>query len=389
MRNTLVILLASVSLISTLSFAQNGGYVLADNDNPNGNSVTAFKVTAAGKLSLFKTLDTGGFGIGGGYFLSPRVAIESNAHCVFVADAGSNDIAAFEGPSFNRITPNFTNPQLNAEGLGMGLAVDPAGKFLYSAWAGSENIAVLAIASDCSLTLVGSPIAQPDEVVDLSVTRDGRVLVVSYPNVGGAQAYKTSSAGALTPLGPQLIFASVVSQCSQVGCFPAGLDATDDGQYWVWGNATFSATTLSATLTTKGFINAALQTYPDTTLTNVEQPWFSPAAAKTDNGNLYLAASGFGAGYPAGIIVDTFDKGTITYANDLVNTLTFEAGPVVTIGTTGTGSPLVQMAASPQANNILSSYGVSGTTLTLLGSLDDKAGAGGLAFSIAAFPVRP
>jgi len=387
MRNTALALAVCISLICPLSFAQNGGYVLVDNDNPNGNSVTAFKVTAAGKLSLFETLDTGGDGLGGGFFLSPHLAIESNAHCVFAADAGSNDIAAFEGPSFNRITPNFTNSQLNAEALGMGLAVDPAGKFLYSAWSGSENIAVLAIAPDCSLTLEGSPIQQPDEVIDLTVARDGGVLVVSYPNVGGAQAYKTSSTGALTPLGPQLVFASVISQCSEVGCFPTGQDATDDGQYWVWGNATFGAITLSATLTTKGFINAALQTYPDTTLTNVEQPWFSPAAAKTDNGNLYLAAAGFGAGYPAGIIVDTFNKGTIAYANDLVNTQASDAGAVVTIGTTRTGSPLVQMAADSLGNNTLNSYGVSGTTLTLLYSLKDTVG--GVPFSIAAFPVRP
>jgi hypothetical protein len=386
MRNAILTLalIATVALLSNFSFGQ--GYILVNDDNPAGNSVTAVKVSGSGSMTLFKSLNTGGSGLGGGLVGLPGTAIENNAHCLFVADAGSNDIAAFEGPSFKPVRPNFTNNQLNGSLYGIGLAVDPAGKFLYSAWSGSGNIAVLAIASDCSLSLVGSPIPQPDVVADLSVAHGGQVLVVSYPDLGGAQAYTASSTGVLTALGPPIIFGDAIAECSSLGCFPAGQDATDDGHYWVWGNSSASgSSTLSATLTPKGFTNAALQTYSTSTVTNVEVPWFSPAAAKTGVGNLYLAASGFGQGYPAGIIVATFNQGAITFDNSVANTAAFIAGNVQTVGISRTGSPLVQMTAN-LSGNVLYSYKVTGTTLTPASSLNLS---GATAYSISAYPKRP
>jgi len=392
MKNALVIsvFVAALGLISTCSFGQDGGFILVNDDNQSANSVTGFKTTAAGKISFLETLQTGGTGIGGGFFVAPHVAIESKAHCIFAADAGSSDIAAFEGPSFKRVVPNFSNSQLNGSLLGIGLAVDPAGKFLYSAWSATGNIAVLAIASDCSLSLVGNPVNQPDAVVDLTVTHDGKVLVVGYPDLGAVQAYKTSSTGALTALGSQLVFADSISACTTTPCFPAAQDVTDNDKYWVWGNATLSgASTLSATLTSQGFTNAVLQTYPDTTLQNVESPCFSPAAAETGAGNLYLGAGGFGAGYPAGIIVTTFKNGPITYHSSVVNSSASFAGAIQTVGTAGTGSPLVQIAAdSSFATNILYSYTVNGTTLTPASTFKDPV-TGNIAFSISAFPTRP
>jgi hypothetical protein len=378
-------LVATLAMLSSLTFGQ--GYILLNHDNPAGNSVTAFKVTATGTITSFKSLNTGGTGLSQGLLSMRQIAIESNAHCLFVADSGSSDIAAFEGPNFKQVTPNFTNSQLNGGLFGIALAVDSAGKFLYSAWSGSNNIGVLAIASDCSLSLVGSPISQPDIVADLAVAHNGQVLVVSYPNLGGAQAYTASAKGVLTALGSPLIFADAIAQCSTTACLPSGLDSTDDGQYWVWGNTAVSgASTLSATLTPKGFTNAALQSYSNSAVTNVETLWLSPAAAKSDAGNLYLAASGFGQGYPAGIIVANFNKGTITFDDSVVNASAFVAGGVQTIGISGTGSPLVQIATDISGNNTLYSYTVNGTTVTPANSLKVS---GGAAFAIAAYPKRP
>jgi hypothetical protein len=386
MRKVLVTLalIATVALLSNLGFGQ--GYILVNHDNPAGNSVTGIRVAQSGTMTPVQSLNTGGSGLGGGVLTLPGIAIGNSAHCLFVADAGSSDIAVVEAP-FTQVASHFTNPQLNGSLLGIGLAVDPAGKFLYSAWSGSSNIAVLAIASDCSLSLVGSPISQPDIVADLTVARGGHVLVVSYPDIGGAQAYAASSNGVLTAVGPTLVFADAIAACSSTGCFPAGQDATDDGQYWVWGNSTVAgASTLSAKLTPGGFTNAALQTYSTSTVTNVDTPWFSPAAAKNGVGNLYLAASGFGQGYPAGIIVASFHQGAITFDNDVVNTAAFLAGGVQTIGISGTGSPLVQIANDLSGHDTLYSYNVSGTTLTPVDSLTLSEGA---AFSIAAYPRRP
>jgi len=375
-------ILAVIALSATVSLAQNGGYLLINNDNVNGNSADIDTISSTGALALLATVQTGGTGVGGGFFSFPRNAIGQNFKCFFVADAASSDIAAFQIPSLKKVPTNFTNRQLDGF-YGIGLAVSPNGKFLYSAWSGSGNLAVMSIAPDCSLTLVGTPINQPDTSMSIAITKDGRALVVSYVDLGGAQAYTlNATTGAMTTLGPQLSFNAAVSECANVGCYPSAEDVDDSGQFWVWGNATLSGPSiLTAKLTPRGFTNAAVAVYTgQTTLQNVQTPWFSPAA-RAGNGNLYLGAMGFGTGYPAGIIVATFDAGTITYASSTVNSAAFYAGTAQTIGKTGTGSPIAQIWSDSAANNTVQSYTVSGTTLTPASSLKTTS-SGSFAFSI-------
>jgi len=373
----IIAIFAVVALFATVSFAQNGGHLLINNDNATANSADIDTVSASGALKLLKTVSTGGTGLGGGYFAAPRNAIAQNFKCFWVSDAASSDIASFEIPSLKK-TGNFSNGALNGDYLGIGLT--EVGNYLISAWTGSANIAVLKINADCTLTLVGSPLSQPDNVADVTTIPGNKGFVVSYPNAGGAQAYAVSSAGALTAIGPELVFGNAISGCSSEGCFPTAQDVTGNGQFWVWGNATLSgASTLSATLGSSGFSNAALQTYPNSGLANVETPWFSPAG-RAGSGNLYLGASGFGTGYPAGIIVTTYKNGTITYASATVNSAAYYAGNVQTIGNTGVGSPLTQIWSDSSANNTVQAYTVKGTTLTPAGSLKTSS-SGYFAFS--------
>jgi hypothetical protein len=373
----IIVIFAVVALFATVSFAQNGGHLLINNDNFNGNSADIDTVSASGGLKLLKTVSTGGTGLGGGYFAAPRNAIAQNLKCFWVSDAGSSDIASFQVAGLKK-TGNFTNGALNGALYGIGLT--QAGNFLITAWSASANIAVLKINSDCTLTMVGSPLSQPDNVADVTATPDGKTFVVSYPNAGGAQAYSVSSTGALTAIGPELVFANVISGCSTEGCFPTAQDFAGTGQFWVWGNATLAgASTLTAVLGSSGFSNAALQTYNSSGLQNVETPLFSPAG-RAGVGNLYLGASGFGTGYPAGVIVTSFNKGKITYASAALNSAAFYAGNVQTIGNSGTGSPLTQIWSDSNANNTVQAYTVSGTTLTPAGSLQTSS-TGSFAFS--------
>jgi hypothetical protein len=366
-------------LVATVSFAQNSGHLLINNDNFNGNSADIDTVSSSGALALLATVQTGGFGSGGGYFAAPRNAVGQNFKCFFVSDNGSSDIAAFQIPSLHKVATNFTNGQLFGA-LGIGLATTPNGKYLITAWSGSDNLAVLSIGSDCSLTMVGSPIAEPDEVADVTITHDGKVVVVSMPNNGEAQAYTISASGSLSPLGGLYNFNTEVANCSSDGCFPTAEDVDNSDQFWVWGNATLAGpSTLQAKLTRSGFTAASVTIYPSS-LANVETPWYSPAA-RAGNGNLYLGASGFGSFYPSGIIVTTFNAGAITYVSSTNgNPSAYYAGNVQTIGSSGTGSPITQIWSDSSANNTVQSYTVSGTTLTAAHSLKTSS-SGSFAFS--------
>lgn len=259
----IILALAVIALFATVCLAQNSGHLLINNDNVSANSADIDTVSATGVLKLLKNVPTGGTGLGGGYFAAPRSAVGQNLKCFFVSDAASSDIATFQIPSLAK-TSNFTNSSLNGDFLGVGLATSPNGKFLYSAWSGSANLAVMSIGSNCSLTLVGAPISQPDNVADITITKDGKILVVSYPNAGGAQAYSlNATTGAMTALGSELIFVNAVSGCSSEGCFPTALDVDGTDKNWVFGNATLAgASTLTAVLGNSGFTSAALQTYP-------------------------------------------------------------------------------------------------------------------------------
>lgn len=369
----IILLLAAFALVTSVCFAQNSGHILINNDNYSANSADADSISAAGALKFFNNFPTGGVGLGGGYFAAPRNAIASKLNCFWVTDAGSSDIASFSiangGKKITK-TGNFSNSSLSGDAYGIGVAVSPNGKYLYSAWSASENMAVLSVASDCTLTMVGSPISEPDYVADIAIPTSGKVLVVSFPNAGGAQAYSiNSSTGALTALGSELVFSSSVSECANIGCYPTGEDTDATGTYWIWGNATLSGPyDLTATLGSSGFSNAATTEFSSSGLQNVETPWFSPAG-RAGKGLLYLGASGFGTGYPAGIIVTSFSAGTITYDSAVVNNNAYYAGNVVGVGKSGTGSPLAQIVYTSSGVNEVQSYTVSGTTLTPVATL--------------------
>lgn len=371
--------------LCTVGFAQNGGYIALNNELSN-NTVSTFEISSSGAITFVKALQTGGVG-GSISFGQPQIAYENPGQCLFVADPQSSDIASFKGPSLKEVHPKFTDPTLLGQS-GIALAVDPAGKFLFTAWDNSQNLAVLKIAPDCSLSLVNTTVGRSDTADSLTVTHDGKVVAVTYPNSGVVQAYRVQGTGNLTLLGPELTFANAIANCSPASCAPTGGDVTDDGVYWVWGDFTMEPSTLTATLTVNGFTNAARQTYPDSVLYNATSPRFSPAAAQTDQGNLYLGANAeYGPFFPGGIIVSSFDHGAITYESEAVNTVDFLAGGVQTVGVKGTGSPIVTSGYDLSGASTLYSYTVDRTTLTQAAAFPNP-GQGGYAISLVAAPGR-
>src|SRR6202050_891233 len=111
--------LAALTL-SAVSFAQAGQvappataiFSVTNNDLSSGNSATVVKCTPGSTYhcSVFNTLQTGGEGLGGGYFAAPRVGQENTSACLYIADAASSDIAAFwkNGSTFSK-TGNYSN----------------------------------------------------------------------------------------------------------------------------------------------------------------------------------------------------------------------------------------------------------------------------------------
>jgi hypothetical protein len=328
----------TISLVaSAMPYSAASTYVIVNNDNPAGNSVSVYILDSGGILSPYKVIATGGAGGGSGDFAWTGQAVTQNASCGFVADTGSNDIAAFsEATGFARVG-NYSNAALTFAAFGSGIAVAPNGKFLYGAYSGSGNIGAWAINKNCSLTFLAAyaPSMGTDIDLFLRVTPNDKYLLVAGEYLGRAESYSINqTTGALTDLG-FLDFASTTNSCNGFECFPSGIDITADSKFAVFANAVPTPSALSVSIGTSGLSNA--QVWPLAyDLAWAEVPFLSAAAYK-GNGNLYFSMSGQSQTLP-GVITTTFEEsgGQITikpYANTPIQNT--ELGLIAGIASSG------------------------------------------------------
>jgi hypothetical protein len=279
--------------------------ILTNDDNPAGNTATAFSQNI--------TLHTGGSGLGRGDFSSTGSAISSNAHCVFVTDTGSNDIASFEAPKYG-LVGRFSNSALNfsANGTGGSIALTPNASFLYATYSGSMNLAAWKVNSNCSLTFIQAyvPSIGADLFSPLAVTPNGRALIVSAPDFAGAEIFSINSDGTLTDINN--VSWSGFAQCVSALCSPAGIDITADSKIAVFGNISSQPSALTASITSTGLNNPeywGLSTPQG--LQNNNVPWFSKAGA-AGTGFLYFGMAGFGIAYPSGEVTANFTESPLS-----------------------------------------------------------------------------
>src|SRR5277367_1852136 len=94
----LSLVLARLALIAALSSISLAGteYVLVNINSITENAGNLYKLdTVSGALTLIKVLPTGGTGLTAINFSDVEQAITQDAGCVFIADTGTSDIAAF------------------------------------------------------------------------------------------------------------------------------------------------------------------------------------------------------------------------------------------------------------------------------------------------------
>lgn len=235
MKKLLPSTLAAIAILIFLpisSFAQSGYYVVTNND-PSGaaNSATIFQVKNKA-LAIVDTLQTGTDGNGGGDFDLPRIVISktSSGACLFIADAGSSDIASFVLPALKKVG-NYTDPQGNSSGFGYSMGLATEGNLVFAAYGVTANIGVFQIGAGCKLSLLGTYNAATS-VAGLRVSPNGKALVVGYGyGVNQVDSFSISSTGVLTENGP---YAALNG--------PAGVDITSDSKYAIFGDATGGTT---------------------------------------------------------------------------------------------------------------------------------------------------
>jgi hypothetical protein len=410
-----VLFTIAVLALSTASLAGNKLYAITNEDNPNGNTATVFVSTAGGPITVSQTLKTGGDGLGGGYFANNRLTAQVNGDCLFVSDAGTEDIAAFKG-TYDRKTekltfnPSATRTPTGGSGsmYGVGLAERPQNDLLFATLDENEEIGIFTVGPGCKLTAVGT-VPENDLVGPMAVTKDGGTLVVSGPNKSYIDAWTISTTPPyLSPLGSPVVLNGLLVNCS-VGCYPTGLDTdkvdSSGNVQVVAGNATLDAGTGSApyyitvTLNERTGLSqssANIFLLRNTTLANIETPWYS-SSAHDDlyTGWIYFGAAGFGTGYPAGFTVNRVVARAIdsTATQSLVNSSAFYASNVQSTGHQGIprNEYVWQSGVNSSLNNTMNLYSISGNSgaVSLVQSLPNPNAQGNTyVLTLVAFPGR-
>jgi hypothetical protein len=299
--------------------------ILANNDNPSGNSASAYSLGGAS----VGTLITGGTGLGGGFFAETSEAISGNGKCVFVIDAGSDDIASFAAPTYALVGKAGFPNMFSAFGLGGSVALAPGGKCLYSGNSGTENVSAWSVNASCSLTHVADyvPKVGGDFYSPLAVTPDGKRLIVPAPDFEAAEMFDVNANCTLTDVN-NINWANV-PQCNG-GCFPTGMDITNDSKVVIFGNAGLQPSALSASISPGGLSNPGfwdLTNVPG--LQQANTPWFSKAGA-AGSGQLYFGM----AGPPSGEVTATFVESPLSITVAGATPLPSPVGTIQTVGNT-------------------------------------------------------
>jgi hypothetical protein len=234
------VMVAAIGFSAIALHAAAKQYVVTNNDVNGSNTVTFYRNTGtptAPKLTRFKTISTGGMGLGGGYFGIPRQALLKNGaqECVFTADGASSDVAAIIFQT-QQVVGNYKGSGTDSGGkAGIALATNPNGHYLYAGFAGSQTIATFSIGSGCVLTFVSDVAAAGlNGGFPHGMAANGNILVLAYGD-GSIGSFNISSGIPVSNNDLQLSTGFLKD-----GEFPDGVDITKDGHYAIFGDASGS-----------------------------------------------------------------------------------------------------------------------------------------------------
>jgi hypothetical protein len=214
-------------------------YIVTNDDNPSGNSASIFSATSSGTLTLVKTIPTGGYGIGGGYFAASRAnVLRSKANnCTYVGDVyGKNmslpsDVAAIDMSTLTLVGA-FPGFQLDSGAIwGISLAEDSSGAYLFAAFSQSGTITTYKQEAGCQLKKLNQTItfgALNSPVGGMKVTPNGKFLIVSYEDTSIGSFDIDSDTGSLTLINRFLVADSEIA---------TSIDITSDSRWVVFGDA--------------------------------------------------------------------------------------------------------------------------------------------------------
>jgi len=336
------------------------------------NTVTAYKVSSAGKVTAIKTYPTGGLGSNGSYFAQIEIATAQTAknQCLFVADGDSNDVAAFTVKmatgSLKAVTgsPFASGGSSGARGIGLAVSNTSGQPLLFVGNPLSNTITAFIVNPTCGLkrqktiSVGGSPIG-------MKATPDGKYLLTAY--LGQVDSFRIKNTkGGLAELGPFSAHGAT-----------AGVEISCDSRTAYFGDASSEIEVEVYQIPSTGKLKE-IDDFTDTHAVNSNNVLLS-ADEKT------LFVSNTMSVPPAITALTVGAKGQLTY--DSTTTLNGSGQYALGMSATKTGSKL--FVAETNSNEDIGVLKVSGSSLTEVpGSPFQGTANSDIAFSLVAVPGK-
>jgi 6-phosphogluconolactonase (cycloisomerase 2 family) len=229
-----VALLAAVLAASTLASAGTP-YVVTNDDAafPFLTGVSFYTIGANGLPVFLQQVQTGQFGIGGGYFGMNRVVALNSAdqQCIYASEAANRDVV---GINVTTLTVGGTALGSQTDGgtsNGIGLAVNS--NYLYASFTDSNTIGTFSVQPGCGLAFIGdtSVVGQHQGVIN-GMALHGTMLIASYTD-GSIESFDISGG---TPVSNGDKQTSTATGASQYATYANSIDITSDGHYAIFGD---------------------------------------------------------------------------------------------------------------------------------------------------------
>ncbi len=217
---------------------------------PISNAV-GFYLANGTQLTLQSNVSTTGYGIQGGFFGTSRLSsIPSiSAPCLYVSDAGSNDIASIS-LSTQQLVGNFSG-SLTDDGSSNGISLAVNTHYLYASFTTSNTIGAFALQGGCGLTFLGDVPAiglQGGSVSGMAV--NGTMLVVAYGD-GSIQSFTVTGGMPVSnnDLQNSTGYTAPSSRYFAGVSMPSSVDITQDGRFAIFGDISATTTVEVSSLT--------------------------------------------------------------------------------------------------------------------------------------------
>jgi hypothetical protein len=216
-------------------------YVITNDDGIN-HSYASFYVAGgtqgAPTLTFSNNVNTGGLGIAGGFFGTPRINMlpDASAQCVYASNGSTGDISAINIQTQVLSGPFAASGTDIGDANGIGVVVGT--NYLYAGYSTSNTIATFAVQSGCSLSFLGdTTVAGLNGGSVAGMALRGNMLVVAYED-GSIESFNTANGIPVSNGDAQ----NSTGYLNALSNFPDGVDITQDGHFAIFGDSSIAAT---------------------------------------------------------------------------------------------------------------------------------------------------